>query len=228
MLVKNSAGAPGQAHGGGVTTCQYVFTGRSYTDVESERFRILFTGKTFPRTMFCTVEAVWKNEPPAVAAIPNKPSQVVPIDDIDRVLLDQLARDGRMTNNALAAIAGIAPSTCLGRVRSLVERGVIRGFHADINPAALGRNLQAMIAVRVHGTARAHLAEFGEQLSELDEVLNVYFIAGADDYLIHVATANTDELRVFVLNHLSAHPAVASTETILIFEHVRPRKHPLV
>lgn len=173
--------------------------------------------------MFCTVEVVRKNETPAVPAVTSKPSQAVPIDDIDRVLLDQLARDGRITNNALAAIAGIAPSTCLGRVRSLVERGVIRGFHADIDPAALGRNLQAMIAVRVHGNARQHLAQFGEQLSELDEVLNVYFIAGADDYLIHVATANTDGLRVFVLNHLSAHPAVASTETILIFEHVRPR-----
>ncbi|WP_454197737.1 Lrp/AsnC family transcriptional regulator [Nocardia sp. Marseille-Q1738] len=151
------------------------------------------------------------------------PPSGVALDDIDRILLDQLARDGRMTNNALAAAAGIAPSTCLGRVRALVQRGVIRGFHADIDPAALGRSLQAMIAVRLHAGARRRLAEFGERMSALDEVLNVYFIAGADDYLVHVATANTDELRTFVLNHLSAHPAVASTETILIFEHMRPR-----
>nr|WP_040787183.1 Lrp/AsnC family transcriptional regulator [Nocardia pneumoniae] len=151
------------------------------------------------------------------------PPSGVALDDIDRVLLDHLARDGRMTNNALAAAAGIAPSTCLGRVRALVQRGVIRGFHADIDPAALGRSLQAMIAVRLRASARRQLAEFGERMSALDEVLNVYFIAGADDYLVHVATANTDELRAFVLNHLSAHPAVASTETILIFEHMRPR-----
>nr|WP_067465174.1 Lrp/AsnC family transcriptional regulator [Nocardia amamiensis] len=151
------------------------------------------------------------------------PPSGVALDDIDRILLDHLARDGRMTNNALAAAAGIAPSTCLGRVRALVQRGVIRGFHADIDPAALGRSLQAMIAVRLRASARRQLAEFGERMSALDEVLNVYFIAGADDYLVHVATANTDELRTFVLNHLSAHPAVASTETILIFEHMRPR-----
>ncbi|MBF6327051.1 Lrp/AsnC family transcriptional regulator [Nocardia transvalensis] len=155
------------------------------------------------------------------------PRQSVVLDDVDRILLDELARDGRMTNNALAAAAGIAPSTCLGRVRSLVERGVIRGFHADIDPAALGRSLQAMISVRVHANARPQLAAFGEQLATLDEVLNVYFIAGADDYLIHVATADTEELRLFVLEHLSAHPAVARTETILIFEHVRPRTRPL-
>lgn len=151
------------------------------------------------------------------------PPAGVALDDIDRVLLDHLARDGRMTNNALAAAAGIAPSTCLGRVRALVQRGVIRGFHADIDPAALGRSLQAMIAVRLRASARRQLAEFGARVSALEEVLNVYFIAGADDYLVHVATANTDELRAFVLNHLSAHPAVASTETILIFEHMRPR-----
>ncbi|MEC3956352.1 Lrp/AsnC family transcriptional regulator [Nocardia sp. CDC153] len=148
-----------------------------------------------------------------------------PLDAIDRLLLDELARDGRMTNNALAAAAGIAPSTCLGRVRALVERGVIRGFHADIDPAALGRDLQAMIAVRVHAAARSHLAEFGEQMAALPEVENVYFIAGADDYLIHVATADSGELRTFVLDNLSAHPAVASTETILIFDHVRPGHH---
>lgn len=164
-----------------------------------------------------------RKDSPVRSAAATRPRPGVVLDEIDRVLLDQLARDGRMTNNALAEAAGIAPSTCLGRVRSLVERGVIRGFHADIDPAALGRNLEAMIAVRVQAAARQHLAEFGQQMSRLDEVLNVYFIAGADDYLIHVATANTEELRVFVLNHLSAHPAVARTETILIFEHLRTR-----
>ncbi|MCP2315358.1 DNA-binding transcriptional regulator, Lrp family [Nocardia amikacinitolerans] len=160
---------------------------------------------------------------PPPQAPPRRSRTPVPLDDIDRVLLDELARDGRMTNNALAAAAGIAPSTCLGRVRALVERGVIRGFHADIDPSALGRGLQAMIAVRLHGNSRKHLAEFGRRLAALAEVLNVYFIAGADDYLIHVATENTDELRGFVLEHLSANPAVSSTETILIFEHLRPQ-----
>ncbi|WP_459958820.1 Lrp/AsnC family transcriptional regulator [Nocardia sp. IFM 10818] len=157
---------------------------------------------------------------PGRPAEPPRPP--APIDDIDRVLVAELSRDGRITNNALAAVAGIAPSTCLGRVRGLIERGVIRGFHADIDPAALGRALQAMIAVRVTAEARHNLAAFGEQMAALPEVENVYFIAGADDYLIHVATADSTQLRGFVLEHLSAHPAVASTETILIFEHVRP------
>src|ERR1700745_3278622 len=79
------------------------------------------------------------------------------LDEIDRHIVFELARDARLANNALADRVGIAPSTCLGRVRSLRERGVIRGYHADVDPAALGRPLQAMLAVRPasHAPGRA-------------------------------------------------------------------------
>ncbi|MFD4182437.1 Lrp/AsnC family transcriptional regulator [Rhodococcus sp. NPDC058514] len=147
----------------------------------------------------------------------------VGLDEIDHVLLAQLTRDARTPNNALAAMAGIAPSTCLARVRSLIERGVIRGFHADIDPAALGRDLEAMISVRLRADARPHMARFADRMSAAPEVLDVYFIAGADDYLLHVAMRDTGALRDFVLDHLSARPEVAATETILVFEHIRPR-----
>lgn len=159
---------------------------------------------------------------------PGAPSKDIrrfaPLDAIDTILVEALARDGRMPNNALAALAGIAPSTCLGRVRSLVERGVIRGFHADIDPAALGRGIEAIIAVRLHSHARRDLRTIGDRLAALDEVLDVYFVAGREDYLIHLATTDPLTLRDFVLDHLSANPSVASTETTLIFEHIHPRR----
>ena len=74
-------------------------------------------------------------------------------------MLRVLAADARIPNNALAERVGIAPSTCLGRVRALRERGVIRGYHADIDPAALGRPIQAMIAVRLQSHARGHIPD---------------------------------------------------------------------
>ena len=157
------------------------------------------------------------------AASPKHVRAAVKLDEVDRVLLEELAKDARIPNNALAAIAGIAPSTCLGRVRALVDSGVIRGFHADIDPAALGMDLQAMIAVRLQANARSHLSRLGDDFAKLDSVLNVYFVAGVDDYMLHVATTDSAQLRDFVVNNLSAHPAVAATETILIFEHFRPR-----
>ncbi len=143
------------------------------------------------------------------------------LDSVDRAILRALTADARVPNNALAEQVGVAPSTCLGRVRALRERGVIRGFHADVDLAAVGRAIQAMIAVRMQSHARSHIAEFAATVSQLPEVLNVFFLAGADDFLLHVAARDTENLRNFVVVNLSGNPDVALTETNLIFEHIR-------
>jgi DNA-binding Lrp family transcriptional regulator len=157
---------------------------------------------------------------PAAAAVPSNNVRAV-LDPIDQRLVAELAADARIPNNALAERVGIAASTCLGRVRSLRERGVIRGYHADVDPAALGRPLQAMIAVRLQAHARGHMREFVAKVAELPEVLNVFFLGGADDFLVHIAATGTESLRDFVVVNLSSDPDVALTETNLIFEHVR-------
>ena len=152
----------------------------------------------------------------------SPPNNVRPVlDDIDRRILARLAADARIPNNALADLVGIAPSTCLSRVRALRESGVIRGYHADIDPAALGRPIQAMIAVRLQSHARGHITEFTAMVAALPEVLNVFFLGGTDDFLVHIAATGTENLRDFVVVNLSGNPDVALTETNLIFEHVR-------
>jgi DNA-binding Lrp family transcriptional regulator len=144
-----------------------------------------------------------------------------PLDDIDRAILHELSADARQPNNALAERVGIAPSTCLMRVRTLRDTGVIRGFHADVEPRALGRDLQAMIAVRLAAHARGSMGPFVTRISRLSEVMDVYFVAGVNDYLLHVAVGSTADLRDFVAEHLNQDPDVAATETNLIFEHTR-------
>jgi DNA-binding Lrp family transcriptional regulator len=119
----------------------------------------------------------------------------------------------------LAEAVGIAPSTCLVRVRSLRERGVIRGFRADIDPAAVGRPLQAMIAVRLDVHKRDQIDRFVHDMTGTPGVRSVFHVAGSTDYLLHVAMPGPDELRDFVLEHLTAHPSVRQAETSLIFEH---------
>ena len=154
-----------------------------------------------------------------VAGFPN--ILRVPLDDVDRRILRALVDDARIPNNALAERVGIAPSTCLGRVRALRERGVIRGYHADVDPAALGRPIQAMIAVRLQSHARGHIPDFMAKIARLPEVLDVFFLGGADDFHVHIAATSTDNLRDFVVVNLSGDPDVARTETNLIFDHVR-------
>jgi DNA-binding Lrp family transcriptional regulator len=157
----------------------------------------------------------------ADGSTPAQPKVVQPLDDIDRRLIGLLAADARMPNNALAEAVGIAPSTCLGRIRALRESGIIRGYHADIDQVALGQGLQALIAIRLQAGARGQIGAFIDRVRSRPEVQSVFFLAGANDFLLHVAAADAAQLRNFVVDELSAHPAVALTETNLVFEHQR-------
>lgn len=139
------------------------------------------------------------------------------LDAVDRTLLSELSRNGRISNTDLAAIAGIAESTCLKRVRALQANGVIVGFHAEISPAAIGLHLEALITIRLHAHARGDLRRFQSYLEQLPATQRVYFLAGDRDFLVHVAVSDASALRELVSDTLSLRPEVASTSTSLIF-----------
>ncbi|GGJ97309.1 hypothetical protein GCM10010123_29140 [Pilimelia anulata] len=143
------------------------------------------------------------------------------LDALDRALVRLLVADARTPNAALAAALGIAPSTCLARVRALRERGVLRGYHAEVDLASLGRPLQAMVAVRLARHERGQVARFRSRAQSLPGVLALYHVTGRTDYLLHVAVADADALRDFVTDALLGEPDVAHAETSLIFEHLR-------
>jgi DNA-binding Lrp family transcriptional regulator len=151
--------------------------------------------------------------------LPNHQQPLV--DDVDRAILELLAADARITNQRLAERVGVAPSTALSRLRGLRERGVIRGFHAELDLAALGRPLQALIAVRLAVHAREQIDAFTSAVRQLPGVLMVFHLAGATDYLVWVAARDAQDLREFVVDHLATHPAVSHAETSLIYEHSR-------
>ncbi|TGD87890.1 Lrp/AsnC family transcriptional regulator [Mycolicibacterium sp. CH28] len=151
----------------------------------------------------------------------SKDVRTAELDDVDRRILAALHADARISNSALADAVGIAPSTCHGRVRRLQDIGVIRGFYTDIDPAAIGLSLQAMISVSLQSNARGKIRNFIQHIRSKPQVMDVYFLAGADDFIIHVAARDTDDLRSFVVENLNADADVAGTQTSLIFEHLR-------
>ncbi len=168
------------------------------------------------------VRASARTAPTAAApTAPTAPQGVASLDDVDRAIVAALASDGRISNSALAERVGVAPSTCLTRVRGLRERGVIRGFHADVDPAAIGLPLQALISVRLAVHARTSVDAFRARSVALPGVVSVFHVAGTEDYVLHVWAASSDALRDFVLDHLAVDPIVAHTQTSLIFEHAR-------
>jgi DNA-binding Lrp family transcriptional regulator len=142
-----------------------------------------------------------------------------PLDEIDGDLIRLLQQNARITNADLAAAVGIAQSTCISRVRSLVTRGVISGFSAVVEPAKLGLGTEVLISVTLRAGARAHLSDFMQQMRERPEVIQVFFLGGSEDFIVHLAVKDSDSVREFVLENLSNNATVASTRTNLVFEH---------
>lgn len=146
--------------------------------------------------------------------------EIRPLDDIDRTLVRLLSDDGRMANRALAAALGIAESTCLARLKSLRERGVITGVHAHTDPAAAGRPLTTMIFIRFKQHKREDFTRWRADLTALPGVIAGWHLSGTYDYVVQVATESPDALRDFVFDNLSSHPYVARVETSLVFDSV--------
>ena len=139
------------------------------------------------------------------------------LDSIDRTILRELQEEGRLANKALAARVGIAPSTCLDRVARLRDAGVITGFHAIISPEAVGRGVQALLAIQFAAHVRPLVDPFVEHVRSLPETRALFHLTGADDYLIHVACSDTRTLQQLVLG-LTARREVGRIQTHLIFE----------
>lgn len=143
------------------------------------------------------------------------------LDRIDRALVDALQNDARLSNKELAARVGLAPSSALGRVRRLFDTGVIRGTHADVDPAALGVGLQALVILRLNQHGRDTVQAFRQHLASLPEVTALWYVGGEDDFLVHVMVRDTRHLHDLLMDRVTARPEVARVRTELIFEHLR-------
>ncbi len=150
------------------------------------------------------------------------------LDRIDFAILAVLQKNARVANNRLAETVGVAPSTCLERVRRLTRLGVLRGHHADVEPGAFGIGLEAMIAVRLRKHSRDVVDSFRNHVAELPEVRSVFHVTGGDDFLVHVAVRDSDHLRDLALDSFTTRPEVDHIQTRLIFEYTPTWRLPVL
>lgn len=141
------------------------------------------------------------------------------LDRIDFEILTALQKNARLSNKELAAKVGLAPSTCLERVRRLRSQGALRGFHAAVDPEALGIGLEALIAIRIRKHSRRLIESFQEHALALRETVRIYHVAGASDFLVHVAVRDAAHLRDLALDAFTTRDEVEHMETALIFGH---------
>lgn len=142
----------------------------------------------------------------------------VALDPTDLQILRLLQNDARMTYRDLAAEVGVAPSTCLDRVTRLRRSGVILGHRLALDPARLGRGLQALLSVQVRPHRRELIGPFVERIRALPESLALFHLTGPDDYLVHVAVTDMADLQRLVLDEFTSQREVARVETRLIFQ----------
>ena len=142
-----------------------------------------------------------------------------PLDRIDAEILRQLQKNGRLPNKELAERVGLAPSTCLVRVRRLQEDGYFRGFHARVDPQLAGVGVQAMVAVSLSRHARSQVETFRAHALALPEVVAFFHVTGEADFLLHVAVRDLDHLRNLALSAFTTWEEVARIETSVIYEH---------
>ena len=143
------------------------------------------------------------------------------IDDIDAAILAELQVDARRTNRDIAASVGISPTTALDRTRALRDRGVIRGASLDLDLSAIGRGVQAIIAVRIRPPSRRNIEGFRNWVSQLPDVVGVFVTSGNEDFLVHVAVPDNDHLYAFVIDRLTERPEIVDVRTSVVYEHIR-------
>ncbi|MBL8833598.1 MAG: Lrp/AsnC family transcriptional regulator, partial [Rhodospirillales bacterium] len=139
------------------------------------------------------------------------------LDDVDRQILHDLQNDGRMTNVELARRAGVSAPPCLRRVRVLEEAKIVRGYHADIDPLALGFGVTVFASVSLKSQADADLRAFQELVNGWPMVRECHMLAGETDFLIRVVAHDWDAYEKFLTNQLTAAPNVATVKSALTY-----------
>ena len=139
----------------------------------------------------------------------------VKLDRIDRKILHDLQEHGRMTNVELAERAGISAPPCLRRVRALEEAGVIKGYHADIDPSSLGFGISVFAQVGLSNQSETDLQKFEELVKGWPLVRECHLVSGEADYILKIVAEDWDSYQKFLTTHLTTAPNVSHIKSAL-------------
>ena len=145
----------------------------------------------------------------------------MPVDTIDRAILRQLQDDGRLSNVELAQRVNLSPSPCLRRVRALEASGAIRGYHAEIDPAAIDRAFEVVVHAELSLKDRVTVEAFEERIAQMDAVVECRRMFGIPDYVIRVAVADAAAYETFYMTQLAELPGLARVNSQFTMKMVR-------
>lgn len=143
------------------------------------------------------------------------------LDAIDRAILAELQREGRLSNLELAQRVRLSPSACLRRVKALEDTGVIAQYVALINPRAVGKHGVSFTIINLEGMNTPQLEAFEQAVRDQPEVLDCFYVAGSNDYLIRFTYRDAEDLERFHSDVLMRLPFVARSNSLLVLRTVK-------
>jgi len=148
-------------------------------------------------------------------------------DRIEIAILRLLVNDARLSNKELAAKVGLAPSSCHERLKTLRERNILLGSHAEVDLRALGLALEALLFVQLAKLKTQEVDKFVLETSSVLEVRSVFLVSGHFDMVVHVAIRDMEHLKSVISNHFNRHVHVVRVETSVIFNRRTQHAMPL-
>jgi Lrp/AsnC family leucine-responsive transcriptional regulator len=143
------------------------------------------------------------------------------LDSIDRAILAELQREGRLSNLELAQRVHLSPSACLRRVKALEDSGVISQYVALVNPRAVGRHGVSFTIINLESMNTPQLEAFEQAVRDQPEVLDCFYVAGSNDYLIRFTYRDSEDLERFHSDVLMRLPGVARSNSLLVLRTVK-------
>jgi len=145
----------------------------------------------------------------------------IQLDAFDRRILDQLQRNGRVSNVELAKSVGLSPSPCLRRVRDLEDAGVIDRYAAILNQGSAGFSLSVFVQVTLERQVETALETFERVIAGRPEVMEAYLMTGDSDYLLRIVVPDVSDYEAFLKDHLTRIPGVASIKSSFALNRVK-------
>jgi Lrp/AsnC family leucine-responsive transcriptional regulator len=147
------------------------------------------------------------------------------LDRIDLKILDQLQRDGRISNLKLAEAVALSPTAVLARVQRLTREGYILGYEARLNPLKLGAGMLVFVEVLLDRTTANVFEQFKAAVQVRPEIMECHMVAGGFDYLLKTRAADMNAYRAFAGDVLWQLPGVRETRTYAVMEEVKNTTH---
>ena len=144
------------------------------------------------------------------------------VNQLDYVIIAELQRNGRLTNQELAARVGLTAAPCLRRVRRLEESGIITGYVAVVDQVAVGRGFEIIINADLVAKNAASVEEFEARLMAMDEVVELRRMFGLPDYIIRVRVADATEYERWLTTRLLSDPAIARVDSRVTMKKLKP------